>query len=91
MNKTNDFLIIKIKVILFLVKLINTKKSLYIDTLNRKNPTLKRKNLANIDKTVKMSNKNKKILDIKYILSKSSILFLTNQDLIFNLSQIDLN
>lgn len=65
--------IVKSEVILPLVKLINKKKSLYIDVLNKKNPALDKKDLASIAEAAKMPNKNKdtKISDVSYILSNS--------------------
>lgn len=71
--KTNSFLIAKIEVILFLIELINRKKSSYIDIFNNKNLVFNKKNLAGINNTVKMPNKSKniKMLDVRHIIFKN--------------------
>lgn len=52
--KTNNFLIAKIKALLSLIELIGKEESLYIDTLDRKDPVFNRRNSAGIDKATKM-------------------------------------
>lgn len=67
--KTNGFSRAKTEVMLPFVKRISKKKSLYTNTLHKKDWALDNKNLTSIDKATEMPDKIKdiKITDVKHI------------------------
>lgn len=71
--KTNGFLMAEAEAILPLVELISKKESPYADAFDKRDPTFDRKDLANIDKAVKMlgRSEDKKMLDIRHIPPKN--------------------
>lgn len=71
--KKNSFAITKIKAILFLVKVINKKKSSNLDVFNNINLTFNRRDSTNINKAIKILGRSKdiKIPNIRHIFFKS--------------------
>lgn len=67
---------------MLLVKLISKKKSLYIDGLDKKDLALNKRDLASINKTPEMLDRNKdiKMPDVRHIYSE-------NKQIIFNQSR----
>lgn len=62
--KTNNFVMVKVKVMLPLIKLMNKEKSLYTNTFDKKDP-------AGINEEMSDKSEVVEMLDIKYLTLKS--------------------